>query len=58
MSRSLLALALALLLGGCANYWSARQRDTADLLTLAATTGAGVKAQAGPVQVKIGRAHV
>lgn len=51
MSRILPALALALLLNGCSNYWSARQQDTADLLTLAATTGAGVSFQAGPVRV-------
>ncbi len=42
---------LALLLGGCANYWSARGRDTADLATLTLTTGAGLKLQAGPLQI-------
>jgi hypothetical protein len=51
MSRILPLLALALFLGGCSNYWSARRQDTADLLTLSATTGAGVSFQAGPVQI-------
>ena len=49
--RVTLLLGLALLLSGCANYWSARRRDTADLFTLTATTGGGLKFQAGPVQV-------
>ena len=50
MFRSVGLLALGLFLGGCASYWSARGRDAADLLTLAATTGVGAKIQAGPFQ--------
>lgn len=51
MLRTLPLLALAVLLAGCSSYWSARQRDAADLLTLSATTGAGLSLQAGPLQV-------
>lgn len=51
LPRITLLLGLALLFSGCANYWSARRRDTADLFTLTAVTGGGLKFQAGPVQV-------
>ncbi|MBT7161140.1 MAG: hypothetical protein HN904_00105 [Victivallales bacterium] len=51
MTRSLSLLIVGLMLGGCANYWSDRSRDTADLLTLTATTGIGARAQIGPVQL-------
>jgi hypothetical protein len=51
MIRSLCLAVLGLALCGCASYWSDRGHDTADLLTLTATTGAGIKFQAGPVQI-------
>lgn len=46
----LLLLMSAISLTGCANYWSDRGRDAADIISFGVGSGAGLKGRVGPFQ--------